>query len=159
MDESVLKLTGIKLSSSATAAVVESDYKALDNKINLTGDDREYYIATFQDPTNPFGFERNRVFSQNSNADGVKEWRGAHPNVISSFVGKTVPAEIVTRKVPPYQIGDRTLTTYTCVVLKSESIESVFKSNGHDLSLVAKDTETIAVNTETGEIVDAAEAI
>jgi len=62
--------------------------------------------------------------------------------------------------VPPYVIGERTLTTYTCVVLKSESIESVFKSNGHDLSLVAKDTENIVtVNAETGEVLDAAEAI
>ena len=159
LDQSVLKLTAIKLSSSANAKVAESDYKALDNKINLTSDDREYYIASFQDPTNPFGFERNRVFSQNSNADGVKEWRGAHPSVIGNFVGKTVPAEIVTRKVPPYTIGERTLTTYTCVVLKSESIESVFRANGHDLSLVESNEATITVDAETGEVVDAGDVV
>jgi len=160
MDTSVLKLTQIKLSSSANATVAESEYKALGNKINMTSDNREYYIASFQDPTNPFGFERNRVFSKNSNADGVNEWRGAHPSVIGSFVGKTVPAEIVTRKVPPYVIGERTLTTYTCVVLKSESIESVFKSNGHDLSELANPVDdVITVDAETGEVVDAGDVV
>lgn len=159
MDESVLKLTAIKLSSSANSTVAESEYKALDNKINMTSDNREYYIAAFQDPTNPFGFERNRVFSQNSNADGNTEWRGAHPNVIGGFVGKNVPAEIVTRKVPPYTIGERTLTTYTCVVLKSESIESVFRANGHDLSLLHSKEATITVDAETGEVMDAANVV
>ncbi len=159
MDTSVLKLTQIKLSSSANATVAESEYKALDNKINMTSDNREYYIASFQDPTNPFGIERNRVFSQNSNADGVNEWRGAHPSVIGSFVGKTVPAEIVTRKVPPYVIGERTLTTYTCVVLKSESIESVFRANGHDLSMLASTANIVEVDTETGEVLDASDVM
>lgn len=152
MDSSVLKLTGIKLSSSANAKVADSNYEKLGNKINLTSDDREYYIASFQDPTNPFGIERNRVFSQVSNSEGVKEWRGAHPSVIQNFVGKSVPAEIVTRKVPPYVIGERTLTTYTCVVLKSESIESVFRANGHDLSQLSDFTNVIEVDAETGEV-------
>tara|TARA_R110000822_G_scaffold16329_13_gene55756 strand:+ start:921 stop:1415 length:495 start_codon:yes stop_codon:yes gene_type:complete len=159
MDSSVLKLTQIKLSTSANSTVAESEYKTLDNKINMTSDNREYYIAAFQDPTNPFGFERNRVFSQNSNAEGVAEWRGAHPNVIGSFVGKNVPAEIVTRKVPPYTIGERTLTTYTCVVLKSESIESVFRANGHDLSLTNPVDNVITVDAETGEVVDAGDVV
>lgn len=152
MDSSVLKLTGIKLSSSANAKVTDSNYEKLGNKINLTSDDREYYIASFQDPTNPFGIERNRVFSQVSNSEGVKEWRGAHPSVIQNFVGKSVPAEIVTRKVPPYVIGERTLTTYTCVVLKSESIESVFRANGHDLSQLSDFSNVIEVDAETGEV-------
>jgi hypothetical protein len=141
MDSSVLKLTGIKLSSSANAKVTDSNYEKL-----------EYYIASFQDPTNPFGIERNRVFSQVSNSEGVKEWRGAHPSVIQNFVGKSVPAEIVTRKVPPYVIGERTLTTYTCVVLKSESIESVFRANGHDLSQLSDFSNVIEVDAETGEV-------
>ena len=152
MDSSVLKLTGIKLSSSANAKVADSNYEKLGNKINLTSDDREYYIASFQDPTNPFGIERNRVFSQVSNSEGVKEWRGAHPSVIQNFVGKSVPAEIVTRKVPQYVIGERTLTTYTCVVLKSESIESVFRANGHDLSQLNDFANVIEVDAETGEV-------
>ena len=49
------------------------------------------------------------------------------------FVDKNIPGSIITRTVEPYQVGDNTVDTYSCVVLKGESISTVFKSQGHEL--------------------------
>jgi hypothetical protein len=102
-----------------------------DNKVS-----RQYYTAEFQDPNNPFAPTIKRVIWQQHNVDGTLAiWKGGNPEQISKFVGKQVPAEIVSRQVPAYLVGENTATKYTTVVFAHETIESVFKSAGHDLSV------------------------
>ena len=55
--EAKLLLTSLRLSSKPDATVVD-DKDGIDGKLNLTSDGRMYYIATFRDPSNPFGVER-----------------------------------------------------------------------------------------------------
>lgn len=107
----VLKLTGI-------------------SALKVAKDTRSYYAATFQDPANPFASTVTRMFWQQLK-DGVAYWKGADYEVIKGFVGKTVPGFISTQKVEPFMIGDRSVSTYTTVILGSELEEQVFKALGH----------------------------
>ena len=114
---------------------------------------RQYYTAEFQDPNNPFASTVKRVIWQQHNIDGTEAiWKGGNPEQISKFIGKQVPAEIVSRQVPAYTVGENTATKYTTVVFGHETIESVFKSAGHELTIGAT---TPAVNPTTN-LVDAA---
>ena len=179
--DSRLTLVEMRLSRQPEATRVEDQDGVLqaDGKryLNLTSDNRKMYIAVFRDPTDPFGSERTRVFSQNTDSSGQNAvWKKGNPALIKNFVGKVVPAEIVTRDVVPYDVGGNTgITSYTCVVLKNENINSVFASQSHPvigspqadgyagvsiqsalqsandlLKVVNNDT----VNTETGEVME-----
>jgi hypothetical protein len=180
-DDSRLTLVEMRLSRQPEATRVEDQSGVLqaDGKryLNLTSDNRKMYIAVFRDPTDPFGSERTRVFSQNTDSSGGNAvWKKGNPALIQKFVGKIVPAEIVTRDVMPYDVGSNTgITSYTCVILKNENINSVFASQSHPiigspqadgyagvsvqsalqsaqelLQNVGNDT----VNTETGEVME-----
>lgn len=108
-------------------------------------DNRLYYAGQFQDPTNPFAKTVTRMFWQQKDASGTPVWRGADPEIVKTFVGKTLPGAIVTKEVEEYQIGERTINTYTTVVLGSELDLQVFKAMGHPL---AKQAVTTAVEAE-----------
>ena len=179
--DSRLKLVEMRLSRQPEAVKVEDPDGVLqaDGKryLNLTSDNRKMYIAVFRDPTDPFGSERTRVFSQNTDSNGQNAvWKKGNPALIKNFIGKIVPAEIVTRDVVPYDVGSNTgITSYTCVVLKNENINSVFASQSHPVigspqadgyagvsvqsalesaSDLLKVVNNDTVNTETGEIIE-----
>ena len=182
--DSRLTLVEMRLSRQPEATRVEDPDGVLqaDNKryLNLTSDNRKMYIAVFRDPTDPFGSERTRVFSQNTDSSGQNAvWKKGNPALIKNFVGKVVPAEIVTRDVVPYDVGSNTgITSYTCVVLKNENINSVFASQSHPVigspqadgyagvsvqsalksaSDLLKVVNNDTVNTETGEVIETKE--
>ena len=182
--DSRLTLVEMRLSRQPEATRVEDPDGVLqaDGKryLNLTSDNRKMYIAVFRDPTDPFGSERTRVFSQNTDSSGQNAvWKKGNPALIKNFVGKVVPAEIVTRDVVPYDVGSNTgITSYTCVVLKNENINSVFASQSHPVigspqadgyagvsvqsalksaSDLLKVVNNDTVNTETGEVIETKE--
>ena len=145
-----LLLVNIRLSSKPDATVVE-DKDGIDGKLNETSDGRKYYIATFRDPSNPFGVERTRVIAQTTDSSDNPVWKSGNPSMIKNFVGKQIPGDIVTRQVPSYMVGDRTVDSCSLVILKNESITSVFKSNGHDLD--GDDLSDLGnLDLDTGEI-------
>jgi hypothetical protein len=176
-EDSKLLLVEMRLSRQTDTVRVEDPNGLLgpDGKryLNLTSDNRKMYIAVFRDPTDPFGAERTRVFSQNTDSSGANAvWKKGNPALIQKFVGKVVPAEIITRDVVPYTVGENTgITTFTCVVLKNENINSVFASqthpiigspqdNGMSLATAMDNASKVltvvdtTVDTETGEILE-----
>lgn len=101
-------------------------------------DQRLFYKATFQDPSNPFAREVTRLFWQQKNAAGEPVWKGADPAKVKPFVGKNLPGYIASREVEAYEVtgtgGEaRTATTYTTVITGEELESQVFKSLGHPL--------------------------
>ncbi len=146
-----LLLVNIRLSSKPDATTVE-DKDGIDGKLNMTSDGRKYYIATFRDPSNPFGVERTRVIAQTTDSSDNPVWKSGNPSMIKNFVGKQIPGDIVTRQVPSYMVGDRTVDSCSLVVLKNESITSVFKSNGHDLDGNDDLSDLGNIDLDTGEI-------
>lgn len=119
---------------------------------------RQYYTAMFQELGNPFAPAVQRNFFQAHNADGTEcIWKGANPSDVASFVGKAVPGSIVSRQVPDYEISQadgtsRTVNRYTTVVLGHETVESVFRAQGHALDAPAKTEVKIgAAATLVGE--------
>jgi hypothetical protein len=132
-NQSQLKLTSIRLSANPETKAVE-DTDGIDGMINLTKDNRKFYIATFQDPSNPFSTERYRVISQQTDSNDNAVWRAGNPSLIKQFLGKLIPGDIVTKDVKEYTVGTNIVSTYSCVVLKGENIETVFKQQGHELA-------------------------
>jgi|10_taG_2_1085330.scaffolds.fasta_scaffold00131_35 hypothetical protein len=149
--EAKLLLTSLRLSSKPDATVVD-DKDGIDGKLNLTSDGRKYYIATFRDPSNPFGVERTRVIAQTTDSADNPVWKSGNPSLIKNFIGKPIPGDIVTRQVPAYMVGDRTVDSCSLVVLKNEAISSVFKSNGHDLDDEDDMSDLGNIDLDTGEI-------
>jgi len=131
-EDAKLKLTSMRLSANPEATTVE-DTAGIEGKLNLTKDGRKYYIATFQDPTNPFGVERYRVISQQTDSAGNAVWRSGNPAQIKQFIGKLIPGDIVSKEVDEYTVGGNTVNWYSCVVLKGENIETIFRQQGHEL--------------------------
>lgn len=102
--------------------------------VKTATDGRQYYQAIFQDQSNPFSDARSRMFWSGANA----VWTGGNPATIAPLVGKLVlEGEIMTLDVAPYTIGDKTVSSYTCVVFKGELPSKVFKSSGHELASVS----------------------
>ena len=129
---SQIVLSGLTLSRNPDKPVID-DASGVEGKLNQTSDGRGYCMATFSDPSNPFAVTRSRVLQQQMDADGNPQWRTATPAQLKSWIGKQIPGEFVTRTVEPYTVNGRDCTTYTAVVLKGESIETIFRSAGHEL--------------------------
>ena len=110
---------------------VKTENRVKDDKVN-----RQYYTATFSNPSNPFAKTSTRTFFQQHNNDGTSaEWRGANPSEVRAFIGKLIPGQIVCCQVKPYDIvgsdgAIREANSYTTVVLEGENVASVFKSLG-----------------------------
>ena len=154
-EDSNLLLVEMRLSRQPETARVEdkNGLLAADGKryLNLTSDNRKMYIAVFRDPTDPFGSERSRVFSQNTDSSGGNAvWKKGKPEQIQKYIGKNVPAQIVTRDVVPYSVGNNSgIATFTCVVLKNENINSVFASQSHPVIGSPQDDGANAVTVES----------
>ena len=131
---SQLVIIGMRLSQNPEAKVIP-DPDGVNGKINITNEDgkepRKYYIVEFGSVDNPFAYTRFRVISQTHDATGSPVWRAGSPDTIRKFMGKTVPGDLITREVVPYDIDDKTVNTFTCAVLKGENIYNIFKSFGH----------------------------
>lgn len=127
-----LQLVAVRLSAKADATLVD-DKDGVNGKLNLTSDGRKYYISVFRDPSNPFGAERTRVIAQTTDSNDNPVWKAGNPSLIQQFVGKTIPGDIITKSVVPYTVDGREVMSYTSVVLKGETITSVFKGQGHQL--------------------------
>ena len=125
-------LEDIRLSGNPDATT--EDYpQGINGKINVSEDGRKYYIAVFTDPDNPFSPERYRVVSQTTDAAGNPVWKSGRPSKLKNFIGKTIPGDLVTREVEEYKVGENDVSIYSCVVLKGESISTVFRQQGHEL--------------------------
>lgn len=118
--------------------------------VKTAKDQRQYYAATFQDPTNPFAKSISRIFWQQKNAAGDAEWRGADPEAVKPFLGKLLPGYIATKKVEAFDINGRQVDTYTTVILGSELESQIFKAMGHPLAVEAGAlaAETVAAEAE-----------
>lgn len=123
-------------------SAISTEKERKDGKVS-----RQFYIAEFQDPNNPFSETRKRTIFQQHNADGTKaSWRAGNPDQVKKFLGKEIPGEIVSENVPEYDIvingESRKANKYTTVVFSHETVESVFKAAGHALD--AKSTTVVA---------------
>lgn len=130
-------MTTVKL---LTISDIRTEKVRSDEKVS-----RQYYVATFGNPANPFSKAVSRVFWQQHNADGTSaEWKGANPKDVKQFIGKEIPGYIAARQVEAYDIdspsGVREANTYTTVVLDGEIESSVFKASGKVLLEVANVT-------------------
>jgi hypothetical protein len=153
-----LKLTSMRLSANPEATVIDAT-DGINGKLNETSDGRAYYIATFQDPTNPFSTERYRVISQQTDSADNPVWRAGNPSLIKQFIGKTIPGDIVTKDVPSYHVGENEVSTYSCVVLKGENIETVFRQQGHELTETDAEYDAVLDDIEDDETTDESAAI
>lgn len=152
-DNSRIVLANLALSNNPDKPVID-DESGVDGKLNQTSDGRGYCMAYFSDPHNPFAVMRSRVIQQQMDANGNATWRSASPAQLKAWVGKEIPGEFITRTVEPYDVGGNTATTYTAVVLKGESISSIFKAAGH--TIVQDTTEDVKVYDVT-ELAESAE--
>ena len=140
-----LILKSIRLSANATARVVDSA-DGINGKLNETSDGRKYYMTEWADGSNPFAPTRQRMIAQQVNANGEAIWSAGAPADVRKFIGKTVEGvKMITKTVAPYQVGDRTVTTYTAVVFPHENVETVFRNSGHPIMEAA--TTVVAANT------------
>ena len=134
-----LQLVEVRLSSNPQAKVIDS-VDGIDGKLNEMSDGRGYYLAVFGDANDPFAQQRTRVIAQQLDSAGNPTWKAGAPSKVKRFVGKSIPAQIVNRAVEPYELPDgNTVSTYTAVVLGTETIEQAFARQGH--SLVSENTE------------------
>lgn len=151
--EGRILLTSLSLSNNPDKPVID-DASGIGGKLNQTSDGRGYCMAHFSDPQNPFATVRSRVLQQQMDTNGTPVWKGATPAQLKSWIGKEIPGEFVTRTVPEYNVGGRSASTYTAVVLKGESISSIFKSAGHELGEASdkrKDYVLELVGDDAGE--------
>ena len=129
---STIVLDSITLSRNPDKPVID-DETGVDGKLNQTSDGRGYCMAHFRDPNNPFAVLRTRVLQQQFDANGKPVWKSATPAQLKAWIGKSIPGDFVTRTVEEYTVNGNSATTYTAVVLKGESISSIFKAAGHEL--------------------------
>jgi len=122
-----LKIKSIHLSNNPNAQVHST------GKFNVMKDGRLYLMATFADAQNPFGPTRQRMLSQQFNATTkLPEWRVDLKEIEAAMIaGVELPGDIVTMEVAPYIVNENTATSYSSVVFKHETAESVFLNSGH----------------------------
>lgn len=137
----MLKLIAMGLSKNPSAT------KSADGKFNVTSDGALYVVASFIDPENPFSGIKMRTIRQQQTDDGSFVWK-IDLNTIKAAIGRTIKGEIITRECEPYEIGERTVTSYTTVVFANENVATVFKSAKHP---VVGTTETASVVEATAE--------
>lgn len=109
---------------------------------------RQFYVATFQDSSNPFSKPAKRTIWQAYNQNtGKNEWLIGSPEAVKALMrsGQSIPASIVTKSVEAYIIPgadgmQNEVKTYTTVVFAHENENTVFKQAGHPI----EGTETMA---------------
>ena len=111
---------------------------------------RKFYTAYFMDSTNPFAKPQQRNIFQLHVGEEGKEvaWKGGDPAIVSQFVGKQIPGEIVANiSVKPYELNGKMVTTTSCVLLDGEKLETILKQANHELAV------NVAVASEKPEVV------
>jgi len=94
----------------------------------------KFYTAEFGDPLNPFAKKVSRNIMQTHNSEGTEAyWSSGSPEVVATYVGKTIPGKIETFNVTPYEIDGKTATTRRTVLLKGEDAKAILKQLGHTL--------------------------
>ena len=123
----MLKIKAIQLSNNPTAQV------SADGKYNVMKDGRLYFMIVVADALNPFGPTRQRMISQQFNSTtNLPEWKVDLDDIKAAMEAKAViPGDIVTMEVAPYEVGKNKATSYSSVVFKHETAESVFLNSGH----------------------------
>lgn len=128
---------------------IKTEKERTDGKVS-----RQYYTATFSNPSNPFSKTVSRVFWQQHNVEGTEAtWKAGDPKEVKQFIGKTIPGQIVSSKVEAYDITDtlgttREANTYTAVVLEGELPETVFKAAGKVLLETAPSPAMVAADED-----------
>ena len=79
-----------------------------------------------------------------------------------------IPGDIVSNEVEEYTVGDNTVNFYSCVVLKGENIETIFRQQGHEIGgtsdedydaiLDAIDEDESSEQEETADTTETADA-
>lgn len=98
---------------------------------------RKFYTAYFMDPINPFAKQQQRNFFQDHVGEKGSEtcvWKSGDPAIVSKFVGKEIPGQIISCNVEPYKIDGRAVNSFTTVLLESDKLTSVLKQAGHVLA-------------------------
>ena len=97
---------------------------------------RSYFSVLFMDSSNPFATGRTRNFFQSYDAKGGLTWKGVSPEAIQGLVGTQCAGKFAGYNVKPYKIGERTVNTYSTVILPHEetNIVATLKGLGHELA-------------------------
>jgi len=124
---------------------------------------RQYYVAEFGNPSNPFAPSVKRTFFQAHNADGSTTWKGANPSTVSAAIGKEIPGSIINMKVEKYPVlladgtqqkrKDGSLVfadNVTIVCFEGENAEAIVRANG---KTPINAQTTVSVSTESALLV------
>lgn len=129
----------VGLSTNPQAQVVDFP-NGINNKLNVITKEGSskgchYFVMNIVNKTNPErAVRRTLVCRQTRNAAGNLVWSGLTPNEALAQVGRVVEqTEVVSRQVPPYVVNGNTTTKYSTIMLAGETVESLFKTKGHEL--------------------------
>lgn len=134
---STIEIVEIRLSGNPDT-VIKNDANGINGKINETNDGRSFAIMTIQDRSNLRKFRtRQLIYS----ADEKGNWPALTPKELQEEIKiarlekrkLTLNGEVVTRNVVPYEVGERTVNSYTTIVLSDENIVTVFENAGHPI--------------------------
>ncbi len=114
-----------------SVGAIKTEKERKDGKVS-----RKYYTAYFMDSLNPFMKKQQRNIFQNHVGIEGKElsWKAGDPTIVSQFIGKQIPGQVVNSTVKPFKIDDKVVNSYTCVVLDGEKLETILKQEGHELA-------------------------
>lgn len=161
-------LLAMVLSTNKNTTIVEvEDYKGvskLDGKINQTSDKRNFYIAEFGDPSNPFLPTVKATIMQPTEGN----WRMGDPKLLSGFIGKFIPGvSIDTVDVNAYPVldadGNQRVNKageaifgnkFTAVVFPTQTIESLAKAAGLTILGEVPAFKTVAENAEVAQTIE-----
>ena len=109
---------------------VKTEKARTDGKIS-----RKYYTAYFMDALNPFAKKQQRnFFEDHANDEGTATiWKSGDPAIVKQFIGKELPGQIVNCEVEPYMINDRSVTSFTTVLLDGERLSTILKQSNRIL--------------------------
>ena len=135
-------IKAVRLSENPETLVVDNK-DGVGGKLNKTEDGRLFCMLQLEDGDLLRTTRRNIMYSQNDQG----RWPGASPAILTQNIGASLPGQVVTKVVKEYNIGTRTVNTYSTIVLAKESVGTVFRNAGHDIV-----TEEY-VDTATGEVI------
>lgn len=103
-------------------------------------DGRKFYSLEVQDVANAFAPSKTRNMWQQFDSQGEPVWRIPTQEAAAKMIGKTIPGEIVSAIVEPYDITNettgesRTVNTYSTFIFGHETKEQVFKAFNHPIA-------------------------
>lgn len=138
----MVKIKDVRLSNNPDATVAKFK-EGVNGEINKTSDDRMFCVVELVDESNPFHMTRRVI---NYSADESGKWQGATPKDLYKLIGKELSgARTHTDYVEAYEIGERTVTTFSSIILPHENYRTVFLKAGHPI---------IELDMTSGEVIE-----